>query len=83
MLTKKITYDHNITEANTIQVRQITRVIEDGVEISKIYHRLVVCPGDDYSSQDNRTKQIANLLHTKDCIKKYRLSIKKTNNTEA
>ena len=83
MLKKQITYDHNIAENSVIQVRQITRIMENGIEISKAYHRWVVKPGDDYRNQDNRTKEIAGLFHTKECIEKYRLSIKKTNNTEA
>lgn len=72
MLEKQISFDHTITEDGHIQVRQITRIMEDGVEISKIYHRHVVSPGDDTKDQDERTKKIAQSIHTPEVIAKYK-----------
>lgn len=77
MLKKQITFDHSITEAGHIQVRKITRIMEDGVEIGKQYHRHVVSPGDDYSNEDERTKKIAQVVHTPEVIKDYKKMIKK------
>jgi len=77
MLEKKISYDHNITEGGHIQVRQITRIIEDGKEISKTYHRHVVNPGDDIKNQDERTKKIAQAIHTPEVIAAYKESLMK------
>ena len=65
MLEKIISYDHNITEDGQIQVRQITRIMEDGVEISKVYHRHVVKSGDDITNEDERTKKIVQVIHVK------------------
>jgi len=76
MLEKKVTYDHSITELGHIQVRRITRIMEDGVEISKQYHRHVVSPGDDYSNEDERTKKIAQVVHTAKVIKEYKDKMK-------
>jgi len=76
MLEKKVTFDHSITELGHIQVRRITRVMEDGVEIGKQYHRHVVSPGDDYVKEDERTKKIANAVHTAKVIKEYKDKIK-------
>jgi len=76
MLEKKITFDQNITEDGHIQVRRITRIIEDGVEISKQYHRHVVNPGDDFTNEDGRTKKIAQVVHTAKVIKDYKDKMK-------
>ena len=76
MLEKKITFDHSITELGHIQVRRITRVMEDGVEIGKQYHRHVVSPGDDFVNEDERTKKIAQVVHTTKVIKNYKDKIK-------
>jgi len=75
-LIKQITYDHSITELGHIQVRKITRIMEDGVEIGKQYHRHVVSPGDDYTKEDERTKKIAGVVHTAKVIKDYKDKIK-------
>lgn len=71
MLEKKITYDHQITEDGHIHVRKITRVMEDGVEIAKQYHRSVISPGDSTVQEDDRTKKIATAIHTQDVIDEY------------
>ena len=76
MLEKKITFDQSITELGHIQVRRITRIMEDGVEIGKQYHRHVVSPGDDFTNEDERTKKIAGVVHTTKVIKDYKDKIK-------
>jgi len=76
MLEKKITFDQSITEDGHIQVRQITRILEDGIEIGKQYHRHVISPGDDYSNEDERTKKIAQVVHTAKVIKDYKDKMK-------
>jgi len=77
MLIKQITYDHNITEDGCIQVRRITRIIEDGQEIAKTYHRHVVSPGDSSLDQDERTCKLVMAIHTPDVITKFELEIQK------
>ena len=76
MLIKQIGFDHSIAEDGHIQVRRITRIMEDGVEIGKQYHRHVVSPGDDYTNEDERTKKIAQVVHTAEVIKDYKNKIK-------
>ncbi len=75
MITKEISYDHSITESGHIQVRKITRIMEDGKELSKSYHRHVVSPGDDTTGQDARTIKLAKAIHTKEVIVAYGASI--------
>lgn len=64
MITKQITHDGRFLEDGQIEVRKITRIIEDGVELSKLYHRHVVDIGDDVSNEPEIIKQIASALHT-------------------
>ena len=64
MLTKKISYDHQILEDGQIQVRRITRIMEDGQELSKSYHRHCVDPTSDLSVEDDRCKLITGVLYT-------------------
>lgn len=62
MIDKKITYDHNITEEGLIQVRRITRLMEDNIELSKTYHRHVIDPkADDITNEDARTRMLCSL----------------------
>ncbi len=63
-LTKQITYDGQFLEDGQIQVRQITRIMEDGVELSKSYHRHVVDVGDDVSNESQIVKDVAFRLHS-------------------
>jgi hypothetical protein len=63
-IIKEITYDGSFLEDGQIQVREITRLMEDGVELSKQYHRHVVDVGDDVSGEDQMIQDIAAGLHT-------------------
>ena len=78
MLVKKITFDHQVLEDGQIQVRRITRIMEDGQELSKAYHRHVVDPTSDLTKEDERTKLLTGTLYTpaftEDFINQKRLS---------
>ena len=63
-LIKQITFDGQFLEDGQIQVREITRIMEDGVELSKAYHRHVVDLGDDVTNEPQIVKDIAANLHT-------------------
>jgi len=76
MLEKIITFDQQITEDGIIHVRTITRVLEDGVELSKSYHRHVVTPLDNVENEDDRTKLIAGAIYTPEFITEYEAKIK-------
>ena len=78
MLEKIISYDHSITELGHIQVRQITRIMEDGKEISKTYHRHALNLGDDIEGQDERTKKIAQAIWTPEIITAYKAAVAKS-----
>ena len=60
-----------VLESGHIQVRQATKIIEDGKEIGKTYHRHVLSPGDDLKKQDARVAAIANAVWTEEVVKTY------------
>ena len=68
MLTKKITHKGEFLEDGQIQVCQVIRIMEDGVEISKSYHRHVVDVGVDVTNEPEIVKQIAQAIHTPERI---------------
>jgi len=64
-----------VLENGCIQVRTCTRIMEDGVQISGTFHRHVVAPGDDYSTEDAKVKAIAASIHTAGVIAAYQATI--------
>ncbi len=64
-----------VIENGSIQVRTKTAIKEDGKQISGTFHRHVVAPGDDYSTEDARVKAICKATHTKDVVAAYELSV--------
>ena len=60
-----------VLENGCVQVRTATRIMEDGVQLSQSYHRHVVAPGDDYSTQDARVQAICAATHTAEVIAAY------------
>jgi hypothetical protein len=64
-LTKEEIIDKmEILEDGTIQVRKATVIKDDGVEISRTFHRHIVTPADDVSGEDARVQSVAGVLHT-------------------
>ena len=60
-----------VVENGSIQVRTKTAIKEDGVEISSKFHRHVVVPGADVSSEDAKVQAIAASIHTTEVIAAY------------
>ena len=64
-LEKVITYDYEIrSEYKHIQERQRTAIVEDGSELSYSYHRRVLAPDADVSSESDEIKGMATALWT-------------------
>jgi len=65
-ITKQIIEDkHEIVGLyKHIQIRTATIIKEDGVELSRSYHRHVIAPGDDTSSESDEVKKLVELYHT-------------------
>jgi hypothetical protein len=59
-LTKEVVIDKvEVLESGAIQVRQATRILEDGNPLSQSYHRHVLQPGDDLTNEDPKVQAIA------------------------
>jgi hypothetical protein len=65
-----------ILEGGQIQVRQVTRIMEDGREIGHAYQRHVLAPGDVLDKEDPRTSAVAKVVWTKEVVDKYKAGIK-------
>ena len=76
MITKEIvTGMVSILEGGTIQVREDTVIIEDGIELSRTFHREVLEPGDNLSGKDERIKKIASVIWTNEVIEKRQIEL--------
>jgi hypothetical protein len=65
-ITKEVVIDQiTVLEDGQMQVRECTRIMEDGVELSKSYHRHVATPDSDMAKEDKKVADIAKVVHTK------------------
>ena len=76
-IEKIITHDRIIKEDGKIEVRRITRIFDEGKEISKKYHRSEINPGDNSDNSDVISKALAKKLHTFEVIAEYRAKLEK------
>lgn len=75
-LTKEQSIDKiEITENGTLQVREVTRILEDGVQLSHSYHRVTFAPGSDVSDQPTNVQAIAHAAWTPEVVAAYQASI--------
>tara|TARA_R110000868_G_scaffold52575_1_gene165897 strand:+ start:1424 stop:1675 length:252 start_codon:yes stop_codon:yes gene_type:complete len=75
-LTKEIAVDQiTVTENGVILVRETTRIMEDGNEISKQYHRTSFAPSDDVSAQPQNVQDICNVVWTQEVISAYQAQL--------
>jgi len=71
-LTKEIAVDQiTVIEDGTVLVREVTRIMEDGNELSKTYHRLSFAPSSDISAQPQNVQDICNVAWTEEVIAAY------------
>ena len=70
-LEEIVTYDRTLDDLGRISVRRITRIFDEGEEVSKKYHRSWIMPGDDPKDADVMSKAIAEKLNTPEVIAAY------------
>ena len=70
-ITKEIIEDkiEVVGDCKHIQVRTATIIKEDGVEISRTFHRHVILPNDDSTNESDDVKAMVAQFHT-DAVKK-------------
>ena len=71
-LEKQVVVDQiTVTENGIILYREATKIIEDGVELTKKYHRTSLTPGQDLTGQPAQVTAIANTVWTEEVIAAY------------
>ena len=75
-ITKATTVDQiTVTENGIIQVRQVTRIMEDGQQLSSSYHRWSLTPGQDVTDQPANVQAIAAAAWTPAVVAAYTAAI--------
>jgi len=65
MITKQKVIDQiTVTENGIVLYREATRIVEDGVELTKTYHRSSLTPGQDLTGQPEKIVAIAQAAWT-------------------
>jgi len=75
LIEKQIVDKVELVESNHIQVRTATIIEKDGVEIARTFHRHVLAPGDDVSTEDSKVQAIATAIWTEEIIAAYQASL--------
>lgn len=71
-LTKTTVVDQiTVVENGIVLYREATRIMEDGNEISKTYHRTSLTPGQDLTGQPDNVVAICNVAWTQEVIDAY------------
>ena len=75
-LTKTTTVDQiTVTENGIVLYREATRIMEDGNELSKTYHRSSLTPGQDLTGVPDSVVAIANVAWTPEVIAAYQAQL--------
>jgi hypothetical protein len=71
-ITKEVVIDQiTVCENGIILYREATKIIEDGVELTKKYHRTSLTPGQDLTGQPANVQAIAQAAWTPEVIAAY------------
>jgi hypothetical protein len=71
-LTKEVVIDKvEVVENGVVQVRQVTRIMEDGNQLSSSYHRWTLTPGQDVTDQESKVQAVCNAVWTEEVIAAY------------
>jgi len=76
-LTKTVIEDkiEVVGSYKSVQIRTATVIKEDGVELSRSFHRHVVTAGDDYSNESAEVQAICAAMHTDAVVSAYQASL--------
>ena len=71
-IEKNVNVDQiEVSRNGVVHVRTATVILENNVEISRSYHRHIIAPGQDYSSEEKSVRDICGVAHTPDVISSY------------
>jgi hypothetical protein len=83
-LTKTTTVDQiTVTENGIVLYREATRIMEDGKELSKTYHRSSLTPAQDLTGVPANVVAICNTVWTAEVIAAYQAQIASQRNQGA
>ena len=72
-ITKETIIDQiTVTENGVVLYREATRIVEDGVELTKTYHRSSLTPGQDLTGIPANVAAICNVAWTPEVITAYK-----------
>ena len=75
-LTKEIVIDQiTVTENGIVLVRETTRILEDGVQLSQTYHRSSLAPEADLTDVPANVVAICNVAWTPEVIAAYKAQV--------
>ena len=75
-LTKTTNIDQiTVTENGIVLYREVTRILEDDVELSKTYHRTSLAPAQDLTGVPDNVVSIANVAWTPEVIAAYQAQL--------
>ena len=75
-LTKEIVIDQiTVTENGIVLVRETTRILEDGVQLSQTYHRSSLAPEADLTDVPANVVDICNVAWTPEVIAAYKAQV--------
>lgn len=64
-----------VVENGTVQVREVNRVLKDGAEIARNFHRWTLTPGQDVSDQAANVQAICQAAWTPEVIAAYQAQL--------
>jgi hypothetical protein len=71
-ITKEVAIDQiTVTENGIIMYREATRIMEDGTELTKTYHRSSLTPAQDLTGVPEKVVAICNTAWTADVVAAY------------
>lgn len=75
-ITKEAVIDQiTVTENGIVLYREATRIMEDGKELTKTYHRSSLTPGQDLTGQPANVVAICNTVWTPEVIAAYQAQL--------
>ena len=83
-ITKETAIDQiTVTENGIILYREATRIMEDGTELTKTYHRTSLTPAQDLTGVPDKVVAICNTVWTPEVIAAYQASLPKVEDEPA
>lgn len=75
-LTERTVVDKmEVLENGIIQIRKANIIEKDGTEMTRTFHRYVLNPGDDVTSEEQRVQDVAGIVWTQEVIDAYLASL--------